>query len=134
MRAASTTAGTRSPQSTELPGWTGTVGSTIVLLPAVDVTRVSAEHKHSLTVPAGASALRATTNWGNPALDLDMYVYGPNGQLVASSATGTSASEAVSIPNPPAGIWRVQVCSSTTRASARSGPSTRSPSSGSMSR
>lgn len=66
------------PQSTALPGWTGTVGSTIVLLPAVDVTRVSAEHKHSLTVPAGASALRATTNWGNPALDLDMYVYGSN--------------------------------------------------------
>jgi len=50
-----------------------------------------------------------STIWGNPALDLDMYVYGPNGQLVASSATGTSASEAVSIPNPPAGTWRVQL-------------------------
>ncbi|HZI11236.1 MAG TPA: S8 family serine peptidase [Myxococcus sp.] len=109
VRAASETAGTRySTQTTALPGWTGNVGTT-VKLPVVDVTLVEAEHNHTLTVPAGANALRIGTEWGNPALDLDLYVYGPNGQLVASSANGTSTGEAVSVPNPPAGTWRVQL-------------------------
>lgn len=109
VRAASETAGTRySTETTALPGWTGTVGTTI-RIPVVDVTLLEAEHNHTLTVPAGASALRISTTWGNPALDLDLYVYGPNGQLVASSANGTSTGEAVSVPNPAAGTWRVQL-------------------------
>ena len=33
--------------------------------------------------------------------------YDPSGNLVASSANGTSVSEAVSIPRPVAGTWRV---------------------------
>lgn len=106
---AASTAGPRyTTETTALPGWTGTVGTSIIL-PVADVTLLAAEHNHSLVVPAGASALRVSTDWGNPAFDLDLYVYGPNGQLVGSSGNGTSTGEAVSIPSPPAGTWRVQV-------------------------
>ncbi|WP_164011469.1 S8 family serine peptidase [Pyxidicoccus trucidator] len=109
VRAASETAGTRyTTQTTALPGWTGNVDTSIVI-PVADVTLASAEHNHSLVVPAGASALRIGTDWGNPAFDLDLYVYGPTGELVGSSANGTSTGEAVSIPNPAAGTWRVQL-------------------------
>ncbi|MDY7226290.1 S8 family serine peptidase [Hyalangium rubrum] len=109
VKAAASTAGTRyTTTTTPLPGWTGTV-STSVRLPVLDLTLVSAEHNHTLTVPAGKSALRISTNWGNPGFDLDMYVYGPNGNLVATSAAGTSAGEAVSIPNPAAGTYRIQL-------------------------
>jgi serine protease AprX len=38
-----------------------------------------------------------------------MNVYGPNGELVGSSANGTSTGESVSIPHPVAGTWRVQL-------------------------
>jgi serine protease AprX len=109
VSAAASTAGTRySKQTTALPGWTGTVGTSIVV-PVADVTLASAEDNHTVTVPAGMSALRVKTDWGNPALDLDLYVYGPGGELVASGATGTSTGESVSIPNPAAGTWRVQL-------------------------
>ncbi|HEX8700015.1 MAG TPA: S8 family serine peptidase [Myxococcaceae bacterium] len=109
VRAAASTAGTRySTVTTNLPGWSGTV-NTSVKLPVLDLSLVAAEHNYNLTVPAGQKALRIATNWGNPAFDLDMYVYGPNGNLVASSAAGTSAGEAVSIPNPVGGTYRVRL-------------------------
>jgi serine protease AprX len=110
VRVAASTAGTRytTTTTTALPGWTGTVGLT-VKLPGVDGALVAAEHNHSLVVPAGMHALRIQTDWGNPGYDLDLYVYGPNGALVASSAAGVSAGEAVSIPRPAAGTWRVQL-------------------------
>jgi serine protease AprX len=109
VRAASDTAGSRTTTvTTALPGWTGSVNLT-VKLPVLDVTLVEASHSHTLSVPSGANALRISTNWGNPALDLDMYVYDPSGNLVASSATGTSAKESVSIAYPVAGAWRVQL-------------------------
>jgi serine protease AprX len=109
VRAAAATAGTRyTVQTSALPGWSGTVGTSIII-PVADVTLASAEHNHALAVPSGASALRITTDWGNPAFDMDLYVYGPNGNLVASSAAGTSRSEAVTIPNPAAGTYRVQL-------------------------
>lgn len=109
VRAAASTAGTRyTVQTSALPGWSGSVGTSIIL-PVVDVTLVAAEHNHTLSVPAGASALRIATTWGNPALDLDLYVYGPNGNLVASGGTGASAGESVSIPHPVAGNYRVQL-------------------------
>jgi serine protease AprX len=109
IRVASSTAGTRYTTTTSaLPGWTGTVATSIIV-PIADVTLSSAEHNHNVVVPSGMSALRIQTNWGNPAFDLDLYVYGPNGNLVASSAAGTSAGEAVSIPRPVAGTYRVQL-------------------------
>jgi serine protease AprX len=109
VRAASESAGSRTTTvTTALPGWSGNVGLS-VKLPVLDVTLVEASHQHSLSVPAGTNALRIATTWGNPALDLDLYVYDPSGNLVASSANGTSVSEAVSIPRPVAGTWRVQL-------------------------
>jgi serine protease AprX len=109
VRAATESAGTRTTTvTTALPGWSGNVGLS-VKLPVVDLSLAEASHTHSLAVPAGANALRITTTWGNPAFDLDLYVFDPSGNLVASSANGTSVSEAVSIPNPAAGTWRVQL-------------------------
>ncbi|HLL18557.1 MAG TPA: S8 family serine peptidase, partial [Rubrivivax sp.] len=92
-------------QTTALPDWTGVV-QTAVCAPVIDCL-VNAEHTHVLNVPAGASALRVATDWGNPAFDLDLDVFNPAGQLVASSAQGASTGEAVSIPQPVAGAWRV---------------------------
>jgi serine protease AprX len=109
VRAASDSAGSRTTTvTTALPGWSGNVGTT-VKVPVADVTLVESKHEHALAVPAGTNALRITTDWGNPAFDLDLYVYDPSGNLVASSANGTSVSEAVSIPRPVAGTWRVQL-------------------------
>jgi serine protease AprX len=109
IRAAAATAGTRYTTTTHsLPGWTGTVNTSIVV-PIGGVSLLAAEHNHHVVVPSGMSALRIQTSWGNPAYDLDLYVYGPSGNLVASSAAGASVSEAVSIPRPVAGTYRVQL-------------------------
>ncbi|MFY0563243.1 PPC domain-containing protein [Archangium lansingense] len=109
MRKATETAGTRTTTvTTALPGWSGNVGLS-VKLPVLDVTLVEASHTHNLVVPAGANALRIATSWGNPALDLDLFVYDPSGNLVGTSANGTSTGESVSVPRPTAGTWRVQL-------------------------
>jgi serine protease AprX len=109
VKVAASTAGTRyTTTTTSLPGWTGSVSPT-VKLPVLDLSLVAAEHNHGLVVPAGMHALRIKTDWGNPAYDLDLYVYDPSGNLVASSAAGTSMGESVSIPRPVAGTWRVQL-------------------------
>jgi len=91
--------------TTSLPGWSGTVNAS-VCAPLADCVS-QAQHTHTLSVPSGSSALRVATEWGNPAYDLDLEVYNPAGQLVGSSAQGTSTGEAVSIPNPVAGNWKV---------------------------
>ncbi len=102
------TAGTRYTTSTStLDTWNGNVSLAASAPVGGDV--VTAEDNYSLSVPAGASALRIVTDWGNPALDLDLYVYDPSGNLIASSAQGASVSEGVAIPNPAAGSYRVQL-------------------------
>jgi serine protease AprX len=109
VRAASESAGSRTiTVTTALPGWSGEVGTT-VQVPLADISLTGSSHEHALSVPSGANALRITTDWGNPAFDLDLYVYNPSGNLVASSANGVSASERVSISYPVAGTWRVQL-------------------------
>lgn len=101
---AASTAGTRTTiQSALLTNWTGTVGT------AADGTPVAAEDNHNVTIPSGASAVKIKTDWGNPAYDLDLYVYDGAGKLIASSAQGASAFEEVVIPNPVAGTYRVQL-------------------------
>lgn len=101
---ASSTAGSRTTVKTApLTSWTGMVGT------AADGTPVAAEDNHNVSVPSGTSALKIKTDWGNPAYDLDLYVYDAAGKLVASSASGASASEEVMIPNPAAGTYRVQL-------------------------
>lgn len=64
------------------------------------------KHEFTLSVPSGYGALRIVTSWANPAEDLDLYVYDPQGNLVASSAT-LSVPEQVIVPNPQAGSWKV---------------------------
>lgn len=106
VRQAAKSGGTRyTVQTTALTGWTGTV-QTAVCAPLVGCA-LDAADSHTLVVPTGASVLRVATDWGNPAVDLDLEVYDPAGRLVASSAQGTSSGEAVSIPAPVAGAWRV---------------------------
>lgn len=91
-------------ETATLDAWSGTVDLAVVSpLGAL----VEAEDTRTLSVPAGVSALRVRTDWGNPALDLDLYVYGPSGALIGSSAQGASTGEAVAIPNPAAGDYRV---------------------------
>jgi serine protease AprX len=108
VRAAASTAGTRyTTVTTLLPGWTGNVNASVVV--PIGGTVLPAEHNYNLVVPSGRQALRIKTDWGNPGFDLDLYVYAPNGNLVATSAAGVSASEAVAIPNPAAGTYRVQL-------------------------
>jgi serine protease AprX len=94
-------------QTKSLDEWSGQV-DTSVCAPLVDCAQVSS-HTHQLQVPAGLSALRVKVDWGNPAYDLDLYVYDPNGNLVGSSAQGTSSTEEVAIPKPVAGTWKVEV-------------------------
>ncbi|MBM7111964.1 S8 family serine peptidase [Archangium primigenium] len=106
VRAATRLGGGRTTTTTTaLPGWTGHV-DLAVKVPVADVTLAEAEHTHSFTVPAGSSALRLATTWGNPAYDLDLSVYDPSGKLVGTSANGTSVAESVSIPSPRAGVWK----------------------------
>jgi len=101
---AASTAGTRTTiQTSALPGWTGSVGTT------ADGTPVVSEDNHDLVVPSGASAVRIKTSWGVPAYDLDLYVYDSTGKLIASSAQAASESEAVVIPSPAPGTYRVQL-------------------------
>jgi len=66
----------------------------------------------NVTVPAGSTALRATIgSTSDPAADLDLFVYncvaGPC-VLAGQSADGDSE-ESVTIANPAAGLWRVDI-------------------------
>ena len=101
VEAANATAGARSTVVTEAVGaWKGEVGL------AVDGVAAS-EHTSTITVPSGSTSLRIRTAWENPALDLDLFVYGPSGALAATSAEGVSSHEEVVIPAPPAGTYKV---------------------------
>ena len=65
-----------------------------------------------VTVPAGSTALRATIGSpSDPAADLDLFVYncttGPC-VLAGQSADGDSE-ESVTVANPAAGLWRVEI-------------------------
>jgi hypothetical protein len=63
----------------------------------------------TVDVPAGAKSLDvAIGNVSDAAADLDLTVYDANGKQVAQSADGDSE-EAVSIPNPAAGTYTIEV-------------------------
>jgi serine protease AprX len=94
-------------ETSTLAAWTGTV-QLAVSVPTFGGL-IAAQHEYTVQVPGDVVALRITTTWGNPAFDLDLSVYGPSGNLIATSAQGTSASESVAIPNPVAGTYRVQL-------------------------
>ncbi|ACO47893.1 S8 family serine peptidase [Deinococcus deserti] len=94
-------------ETTVLPGWSSSV-SPAACVPGANCA-VNASDKHAVSVPAGSSALRVATEWGNAVYDLDLYVYDPAGQLMASSAQGVSTGEAVTVSNPVAGTWTVEL-------------------------
>lgn len=63
----------------------------------------------TVTVPAGATKLDvAIGNTADPGADLDLYVKDAAGNVVAQSADG-DAEESVSIPNPKAGTYTIEV-------------------------
>ncbi len=62
-----------------------------------------------VNVTAGSTSLRATIGSpSDPAADLDLFVFRPNGTLGGQSADGDSE-ESVTINNPVAGTWTVLV-------------------------
>ncbi|GGM22353.1 S8 family serine peptidase [Deinococcus aerophilus] len=103
QKAASTVGSRTTVETSALTSWTGAVGTT------VDGTPLVGEHNQSVSVPSGLSAVKINTDWGNPTYDLDLYVYDPAGNPIASSAQGASAFEEVVIPNPVPGTYRVQL-------------------------
>lgn len=98
---ANASAGARSTLVTEaLPSWKGDVGLALDGISA-------AEHTSSLDVPKESTAVRIRTEWGNPLFDLDLFVYGPTGELVATSAQAATGFEEVTIPAPEGGTYKV---------------------------
>jgi hypothetical protein len=47
--------------------------------------------------------------WGSPDTDWDIYVIGPNGQIVAQSASFGDTTEDASLFDPPPGEYRLHV-------------------------
>jgi hypothetical protein len=67
------------------------------------------QQTYQVAIPAGATSLRATIGSpSDPAADLDLFVFRPNGTLAGQSADGDSE-ESVTIANPVAGTWTVLV-------------------------
>jgi hypothetical protein len=67
------------------------------------------QQTYHVEIPAGATSLRATIGSpSDPAADLDLYVFRPNGTLAGQSADGDSE-ESVTIGNPVAGTWTILI-------------------------
>jgi hypothetical protein len=64
--------------------------------------------EYSTNVPAGTRVARFTSQSDDPSADIDMEVYGPDGELVAVSAS-SSGNESVTLFNPVAGLYQVVV-------------------------
>ena len=69
---------------------------------------LNAFDEYATNVPAGTKVARFTSQSDNPAADIDLAVYGPNGQLVAVSAS-PSGKESVTLFKPAAGTYQVVV-------------------------
>jgi hypothetical protein len=62
-----------------------------------------------IDVPAGSTSLHAQIgNPDQPQTDLDLYLFDPDGNLVAQSA-GSTPNEQVTVANPAAGQWTAAV-------------------------
>ncbi|MFJ5773396.1 S8 family serine peptidase [Streptomyces sp. NPDC093094] len=84
----------------------GPLGSSKSTRPAIKQGEL---HVTTVEVPAGAASLDvAIGNVSDAAADLDLAVYDAAGTKVASSADGDSE-EAVSVKNPVAGTYRIEV-------------------------
>ena len=71
------------------------------------------QHVYTVPVTLGSTSLRATIgNPSDPAADLDLYVFRPNGTLAGQSADGDSEESvtvAINTTTNPAGTWTVLV-------------------------
>jgi hypothetical protein len=85
--------------------WTGTVG------PGVKDAGAASHDYHEQ--PILADAVRATTRveWSDPVQDIDLFVKGPSGSVVTSSAQGATAFEEASVTGEflPHGTYTVDV-------------------------
>jgi subtilisin family serine protease len=83
----------------------GPLGSSFTARPSIATGEVDT---YTVVVPAGATQLDvAIGNTSDPGADLDLYVY-RDGTLVGQDADG-DAEESVSLANPPAGTYTVEV-------------------------
>jgi hypothetical protein len=84
----------------------GPLGSSLSARPTI---ADAATQTTTVEVPAGATSLDVSIgNVSDTAADLDLYVYDASGTVVGQSADG-DAEEAVSIANPAAGTYTVEV-------------------------
>ncbi|HEX6290536.1 MAG TPA: S8 family serine peptidase [Herpetosiphonaceae bacterium] len=85
--------------------WSGTVGISAPGLPATD--------SRTIQVAPGTVSLEVTVDWNIIASDLNLYLYDPQGVLVAKSETVQAvynyANEHVHVNSPAAGTWTVRV-------------------------
>jgi hypothetical protein len=82
------------------------MGSAFLATPSIAHHEVQ---EFSVTIPAGATSLRATIGSpSDPAADLDLFVLNPAGVTVGQSADGDSE-ESVTINTPAAGVWTIVV-------------------------
>lgn len=71
--------------------WSGIVGPSVVEVYQSDFKDIA--------VDTNAVKLAVGIKWTNPVVDLDLYVYGPDGALVGSSGQALTAEEATTITN-----------------------------------
>ncbi|HEY0604507.1 MAG TPA: S8 family serine peptidase [Herpetosiphonaceae bacterium] len=85
--------------------WTGNVG--------VSLPGLAASDTRTITVAPGTLSLDVAVDWSTIASDLNLYLYNPQGALVAKSEVIQSvynyANETVHVNNPVAGTWTVKV-------------------------
>nr|WP_310061307.1 S8 family serine peptidase [Arthrobacter ginsengisoli] len=95
--------GTDKPVDMTLDGLSKADSTAVELVPGSSAASMFVK---TVEVPAGAPLAKFSVNSVDPAADFDMWVDGPNGRVVAATA---SASESVSIPNPAAGTYTITV-------------------------
>ncbi|PTX64410.1 serine protease AprX [Melghirimyces profundicolus] len=83
--------------------WSGEIG------PSADGTPVEDKDEKILTIDKKAVSATVRIDWTNPATDLDLYVYGPDGSLVGKSAQGVTDFEETTILDPAAGEYKVVI-------------------------
>jgi hypothetical protein len=102
VQTAPTGATSCTPDSSSL---SGTVGVNVQGAQDVSV-------EHSFVVPAGVAEIRGGLSWtGGPAIDLDLYLVDPNGNVVAQGATATLDPEHLLYVDPEPGTYRWRVSS-----------------------
>ena len=94
--------------------WTGMMNGVAPQDPAACDIATCDELALEVALPAGALAkgtgLQIGLRWAEEALDLDLYVYGPDGALAGkSNGFQASTSESVQIPDPVNGTYTVKV-------------------------